>query len=295
MDTHLLRTFVRVVRTQSFSAAAADLGYTQSAVSQQIAALEGDLGTSLLRRRPVVPTEAGRRLLEHAEPLLLRLDAARADVLRAARPPHRPAVLATTPLALTPRLAGLLDGVGSINTADRDGVVAEVATGRADLGLVDGPAAPSDPLDLPDVGPLTTVRLAEEDLVVALPAGHPLAGRTGLRLDDLADALWLDATGVAALAHLRAVARIDGLRPGVAYHGGDVHTLMTLAAAGLGLTLLPASIRPAAGLATVPLTRPRLVHRIELVHAHLPPGTARDLAACLTRQATAGGRPVPRR
>ncbi len=58
-----------------------ELGYTQSAVSQHIAALEQDLGAPLLTRRPVAPTAAGERLLEHAGPLLLRLDAARADVL----------------------------------------------------------------------------------------------------------------------------------------------------------------------------------------------------------------------
>ncbi|NUS03412.1 MAG: LysR family transcriptional regulator, partial [Nonomuraea sp.] len=82
MDPNLLRTFVTVARHGSFSAAATELGYTQSAISQQIAALEADLGLPLLSRRPVEPTAAGLRLLEHAGPLLLRLRAARADVLR---------------------------------------------------------------------------------------------------------------------------------------------------------------------------------------------------------------------
>ena len=69
-----------VADCRSFSAAARRLGYTQSAVSQHIAALEGDLGTTLLHRRPVAPTEAGERLLEHAAPILLRAEAARVDV-----------------------------------------------------------------------------------------------------------------------------------------------------------------------------------------------------------------------
>lgn len=89
MDPHLLRTYVTVARLASFSEAARELGYTQSAVSQHIAALEQDLGAPLLTRRPVLPTTAGERLLEHAGPLLLRLDAARADVVRiAAAPSH---------------------------------------------------------------------------------------------------------------------------------------------------------------------------------------------------------------
>src|SRR5579862_7077199 len=77
VDPQLLRTFVTVARLASFSAAAKELGYTQAAISQQIAALETDLKARLLTRRPVTPTEPGTRLLEHAEPILLRLDAAR--------------------------------------------------------------------------------------------------------------------------------------------------------------------------------------------------------------------------
>ena len=60
MEAQLLRTFVAVARLGSFSAAAAELGYTQAAVSQQIAALENDLKTRLLTRRPVDPDRGGR-------------------------------------------------------------------------------------------------------------------------------------------------------------------------------------------------------------------------------------------
>jgi molybdenum-dependent DNA-binding transcriptional regulator ModE len=98
VEAQLLRTFVTVARLGSFSAAAAELGYTQAAISQQIAALEGDLKVRLLTRRPVTPTEAGTRLLEHAEPILLRLDAARADVTRMTRPPSAALAVGMTPL-----------------------------------------------------------------------------------------------------------------------------------------------------------------------------------------------------
>src|ERR1700733_967599 len=107
VEVQLLRTFVAVARLGSFSAAATELGYTQAAISQQIAALESDLKVALLNRRPVTPTEAGARLLEHAEPILLRLDAARADVTRMTLPPAATLVVGATPLAGGSRLLPL--------------------------------------------------------------------------------------------------------------------------------------------------------------------------------------------
>lgn len=280
MDPHLLRTFVAVTRHGSFSAAAEELGYTQSAVSQQIAALESDLGVPLLHRRPVSPTHAGERLLEHARPLLLRLDAARADVIRAAAPIREPIRLAATSLALTPAVAALL-GEARVATADSDGVTRLVATGEADLGLVDGIAAPSDPLHLPDVAPLTTVRVTEDDLAVVVPDSHPLAGRRGLDLGDLVDARWIDAPSVTALDRLRVIARTDGFRLGSTYTGGDVRSLLILVAAGHGLALLPHGVVVFPGVTGVPLSAPRLIHRVELVHGALPDGAARRFADAL--------------
>jgi DNA-binding transcriptional LysR family regulator len=309
MDPHLLRTFMTVVDEGSFSAAADRLGYTQPAVSQQIAALEADLGTPLLLRRPVRPTRAGERLLEHAGPLLLRLRAARADVARVSAEAGAVTV-AASPLAITARTAAALAGMAVLRTVDRATAVTQVASGEADLALVDGPAAPTDPLALPDVGPLTAVGVGEEDLVVVLPEGHPLARRTGLRLDELADALWIDAPGVLPLDRLRSAARIDGLRTAIVYEGHDVATLAYLALAGHGLALLPVSAtrrialpltgtqngplavpqnEPQDGVSTgqqngpltVPLIWPRIVHRTELLHATLPKGPAQRIAEAL--------------
>ncbi|MEV0617463.1 LysR family transcriptional regulator [Nonomuraea sp. NPDC050404] len=293
MDPHLLTTFVTVARHGSFSAAAAELGYTQSAISQQIAALESDLGLPLLRRRPVEPTPAGRRLLEHAGPLLLRLRAARADVLRAAAPARHLLRLAATPLALSAEVAGRLARARAaeprlevrLRTCRPGQAAALVAEGHADLGLTDGIVAPSDPLRLPpDTGPMTATGVAEQDLVVALPADHPLTGRTGVRLADLVDARWLD-TPLCPLARLRDLAG-EGFPAGLAYDGDDVHTVLNLVAAGHGLIVLPArALTPPVmpiSVVPVPVTAPRLVHRVELLHATLPPGPAADVAAALT-------------
>ncbi|WP_340375107.1 LysR family transcriptional regulator [Streptomyces sp. SS7] len=292
MDPHLLRTYVTVARLASFSEAARELGYTQSAVSQHIAALEQDLGAALLTRRPVTPTAAGERLLEHAGPLLLRLEAARADVVRIAAAPAHGLTLATSPTALVPAALAALPAAGvTLRVLARDEVPAAVAAGTADLGLVDGLAAPSDPLRLPDVAPLTTYGVAEEPVCVLLPTAHPLARRTGLRLGDLADARWLDAPDTALpLSHLRAAHGGRGFRAALRYDGTDVRLLTALAAAGHGLALLPRSAATAVpGAVAVPLTEPRVVHRTELVHSGTPSGAA----LALTEALSARKAPVP--
>lgn len=309
-----------VAECGSFSAAAERLGYTQSAVSQHISALENDLGTPLLRRRPVVPTPSGERLLEHAAPILLRLDAARADVRRAVTTPPTTLTLATTPLAAgaggaaaagprgeddaptgAPPPTGAIappppGGVSvalrqvrrvhpgtevTLTVCGRDEVVEGVAAGAFAVGLVDGVAAPSDPLRLSDTVHLRTTAVAHDDLIVALPNDHPLAGRRGLSLHDLADARWIDAPDIAApLSVLRRATGSDGFRPAFVYAGTDLHTLLTLIADGHGLAVLP---RSANAPHSVPLTTPRLVHRTELLHGHLSEPAAAALTAALSK------------
>jgi DNA-binding transcriptional LysR family regulator len=279
MEVQLLRTFVAVARLGSFSAAASELGYTQAAVSQQIAALENDLKTRLLSRRPVEPTDAGTRLLEHAEPILLRLDAARADVTRmGSTPPNAALLVGVTPLAgATPALATALATLRAamprltvtVQTATRGQLATGVAKGEVDLALTDGLTAPGDPL--PEQAPVTAVGLSETKVAVILPPGHPLATRSTLRLSDLADARWIEADNLAPpLAEIRRHAVVEGFRPALRYPGQDVLTLLNLAAAGHGLILLPETVLHAAGITAVRVTQPRVSHRVELLHAPLP-------------------------
>ena len=261
MDPRFLRTFVTVARLGSFSRAAAELGYTQSAVSQHIAILESDLGTALLSRRPVAPTRAGERLLEHAEPILLRLDAARADVARVVGGPRRPLRIGATPLA-TGFATARVDAsrADTVRVAGRVAVARAVATGELDEGFVDGVAAVNDPLRLPEVG-LLVAEVWEEPLAVAVAADHPLLGRV-VALEDLVDARWIDAPLVCApLDELAAIARADGFRAALRYDGADVAGLLSLVAAGHGLALLPRRV-VGDGLA---VESPTLVHRTELV------------------------------
>src|SRR3954469_18268241 len=207
MDPRFLRTFVTVARLGSFSGAARELGYTQSAVSQHIGVLETDLDAVLLSRRPVEATEAGARLLEHAEPILLRLDAARADVAKGAGGPPRSLRIGTTPPACGHAASLVAPALTvTVRVADRVTIAREVATGGLDVGFVDGVAAINDPLRLPELG-LTVAEAWEEELAVAVPADHPLAAARAVRLEDLVDARWIDAPVVCApLAELAAIA-----------------------------------------------------------------------------------------
>jgi DNA-binding transcriptional LysR family regulator len=290
VEVQLLRTFVAVARLGSFSAAAVELGYTQAAISQQIAALENDLKVALLNRRPVAPTEAGARLLEHAEALLLRLDAARADVTRMTQAPAATLVVGATPLAagspgLALALAGLRRRRPRLDVAVEVGpgrhVLTAVARGEFDVGLTDGLTAPGDPL--PEFSSLAAVRISQVRVLVALPTGHPLAGRAGLRLSDLADARWIEAPDATwPLAEIRRLAGVEGFRPAFRYDGSDATSLIQLAAAGHGLILLPETALLPAGITAVRLASPRVVHRVELVHGSLREGSpAAEVAALL--------------
>ena len=286
----MLRTFVAVARLGSFSGAAVELGYTQAAISQQIAALESDLKVPLLNRRPVSPTEAGGRLLEHAEALLLRLDAARADVTRMTQPPAAALVVGATPLAAgSPGLALALSALRrrrprldvTVQVGPHKHVLTAVARGEFDVGLADGLTAPGDPLS--EFAPLTAVGISQAGVAVVLPCDHPLAGRAGLRLSDLADARWIEAPDVTSpLQEIRRLAGVEGFRPAFRYEGSDVTSLIRLAAAGHGLTVLPDTALPTTEIASVRVASPRVVHRVELVHGTLREGSpAAELEALL--------------
>ncbi|KAF0650429.1 MULTISPECIES: LysR family transcriptional regulator [Streptomyces] len=288
MDAHLLRTFVTVTRLASFPAAARELGCSRDTVARHVATLERHLGLPLLTRRPVVPTVAGARLLEHAVPLLLRLDAAGAELARLAAAPDGELAVAAAPLAVGARLLAALPAATArvtLSVRPRDEIPAAVASGAAALGLVDGVtrAGDQDPLPPPGTETLTALRVAEAPLAVHLPATHPLAHRAGLRLGELTGARWVDAPAAGLpLDHLRAAHGTYGFRPALRYDGTDLRTLTALAAAGQGLALLPATVPAAPAATAVPLVEPRLTHRVVLLHPGEPSAPAADLTARLT-------------
>jgi DNA-binding transcriptional LysR family regulator len=169
----------------------------------------------------------------------------------------------------------------TVRVRPREHVLTAVARGECDVGLADGLTAWGDPL--PEFSSLTAVGISQAGVAIVLPCDHPLAGRAGLRLSDLADARWIEAPDVTSpLAEIRRLAGVEGFRAAFRYDGSDATSLIQLAAAGHGLTLLPETALPPAGITAVRVASPRVVHRVELVHGTLREGSpAAELAALL--------------
>lgn len=287
-----LRAFLAVIRTGSFTAAAAELGYTQSAVSQQVGALEAELGRPLLHRRPVHPTEAGAHLAEHASRILLRLDVARSEIEQL---DHDDLYLRVTATPLAARgLGAALRAVRAghrslqitVRTGGVDEAIGDLAAGRSEVAVIDGIVSPESPLALGDAGLLRAVPLTESPLAVILPRDHPLATRASLDLASVLDAPWIDAPQLLTVADpVRDRRRVPAA---LRYDGRDLRTLLELVGAGHGSVVLPAWVapgpapRPATGdVVAVPLGRPALVHRVEVLRLRTAAQLARSLVDSL--------------
>ncbi|MFJ7159549.1 LysR family transcriptional regulator [Streptomyces sp. NPDC101118] len=280
-DPHsLYEVFLRVAREGSFTAAARALGYTQSAVSRQIQALEDEWGTALFDRLPrgVRLTEAGRVLLPHAQGMHDRLRAARAE-LDAVRSLGggmlRLGAFAAADVTLVPRaMAEFRERHPEVAVVHTEGPtarhVALLEAGELDLAVVSTPAG--HPLPGPELQPLL-----DEPMYVALPRGHRLAGRRSLRLAELAGEEWIEGD-VRPERTLMFPALRAGFEPRVAFRVNDWTAKQGFVAAGLGITVLPALAAGAvrADVALVRVSPRDLPHRE--VYAATPRGLTRSPA-----------------
>jgi DNA-binding transcriptional LysR family regulator len=284
VDLRSLRTFAAVVEHGSFTGAAAALGYTQSAVSQQIGGLEASLGVRLFSRRPFGLTPAAVRLAEHAGNILLRVDVATSELAAVDRPATL-TVAATPFAAATDEVARLLAagtrGYGAsaavlTTVDDADEAAAQVARQQCSLAVVDGIVGPRDPLALADPGLLTALVVRVAPLAVAVPVDHPFAGRPGLEWQAVADARWIDAPHLLPRPGPGAAALRDRQLARTRYDGREPSALGALVAAGHGLALVPAWWRPSVTtVRVVPLADPPWTHRIEalVLRPHAPTWT----------------------
>ncbi|MGW4041668.1 LysR family transcriptional regulator [Streptomyces sp. NPDC004721] len=238
------RTFVTVCRLGSLSAAADELGYTQSAVSRQIAGLERELGVPLVERhaRGVRPTPVGEVFRRHAAAALTEADRAVRAVrdLRDGAPARPLAVGATPSLAagiVPAAIRRLLDTDGSVRWSLSPGLSLElydrVVSGDLDVAVVTDapPGLPNDPR-------LERRFLGTDEMVVVLPVDHPLAGGAPVRIQALAEQTWAeDNEGSAAL--LRQHAARAGVTARIDLAAADLPGKLALVATGHAIALIP--------------------------------------------------------
>jgi DNA-binding transcriptional LysR family regulator len=244
MQVQLLEVFHEVARHHSITGAAQALGYTQSAVSRQIAALEAQTGTQLFDRLPrgVTLTEEGRCLLPHAEAVLDRLATARRDLdalrglgsgrLRVGAFPT--AVAALVPRALAAFRAAHPGVTLSLVEGRTPALLERLLAGDADIVVVSAPAHRSL-----DVTRVDLRHLLDEHLLVAVSRSHRLASRRTVRLSELADDSFVTGSVTDENTLLRASLPPE-FQPRVDIVAAEWTGKLGCVAAGLGVALVPA-------------------------------------------------------
>jgi molybdate transport repressor ModE-like protein len=246
LDVRRMRVLREVARRGSFSAAAESLAYTQSAVSQQIAALEREAGTRLVERnaRGVRLTDAGRALVEHTDVILARLADAEAELeaiaglrggrLRLAAFPSAGATIMPEAIA---RFRARHPAVElTLEPADPEPALVGLRAGDADLVLdITGSFRP------PRDDGIERVHLLDDPMYVAVPQGHPLAHKRNLKLEELADESWiLGTTGSCPDASIFLHScQLAGFEPDVTFNSDDYFAIQGFVAAGVGASFIP--------------------------------------------------------
>ena len=249
------RLLAAIVEHGTLSAAARALGYSQPAVTQQIQVLERHLRTPVLVRSGggVRLSEAGQVLVRHGAEVLALVARARAEVeavadLRAGR--VRLACFPSGAAMVLPRALGAVGrrhpGLSfSLTETEPVGAYDLLRRGEVDVAVVYHYRSREDGAS-PDLRPdETAATLLEEAVHVALPAGHPAAQQPAVDLADLRADRWI-AGCPQCRGHLVAACGAVGYEPDIAFETDDYAALQALAAAGLGVALLPELMHAAA-------------------------------------------------
>jgi DNA-binding transcriptional LysR family regulator len=245
LDVRKLAALREIAAHGSFSAAARRLNYSQSAISQQVAQLEREVGTLLIERqgRSIRLTPAGQALADRAGPILRDLREAEAE-LEAITGLRRgtlrltafaSAAATVVPPAVARFRAGHPSVAVAMTIADSGAALSQVANGEADIAIINK----SDTFAADRAVAISG--LLEDPMRVALPLGHRLAERRSLRLADLSAEPWVLATGssCADWEVFATACRRAGFEPRIAFRHDDYLALQGLVAAGLGVALLP--------------------------------------------------------
>lgn len=245
IDLGRLRALHAVASYRTVLAASDALHCTPSAVSQQLAKLERETGTTLVEKdgRRLRLTEAGRVLAAHAERVLATVDEAEAALAA-----HRDTVIgrltvAAFPTACRALLPGTLQRLEAEHPQLATGLVEAnphtgldmLHRGHVDLAVVDD--WPEAALHYPPGIARTTLGLDVADLLV--PKDHPLTGTT--KLAGLKGERWIS-TNAGDICHEWLIRVLPGVQPD--FHVGEFETQLTLIAAGLGVAMIPRLARP---------------------------------------------------
>ena len=247
-----LRVFRAVAEQGTFTAAATSLGYTQSAVSRQIAAIERVAGAELMERRRdgVRLTAAGRIVMRRATIVLDEIDATarelsglpeQAGTVRLGWFPSAGAVLLPTALAVLRRTDPGLEVVSREGTTPA--LVRALRAGSLDLALL-ASVPPFRPPDA-DSPPLAVQTVTERALCLAVPAAHPLARGDFVDVADLRGQRWIASSSSGEDRLMGVWPGLDE-RPEIAHTARDWLAKLHLVAAGCGFTTVPAVLAPAA-------------------------------------------------
>ncbi len=253
LDSRRIRVLCEVARCGSFSAAADALGYTQPAVSRQIATLEAEVGTILVRRQPqgAVLTEAGRLLADRGETILARLQdvetelqalrGLQAGTLKLAT--FASAAASVVPLAVARFRDRHPDVELVVSLLDPGDSVPRLRAGEYDLALSHDPRREPEPeAAAPEsLRGVDVVSLFADPMYIALPVGHRLADVAELTMSDFATEPWMLATGRTcpdSRLFLRAC-HDAGFEPRVAFQNDDYSAILGFVAAGVGVSMIP--------------------------------------------------------
>jgi DNA-binding transcriptional LysR family regulator len=276
MDARRLLTFRAVARRRSFSQAARDLSLTQPSVSQQVAALERELGVRLLDRRPggLRLTHAGAVLLEHADAIAERLELARSQLAELAGAERSTLAIGAFPTALATLVPAAVARLGDARVIVEEGA-AQALEERVRSGALHVAVSFQDAArQRREPQGLERRDLVRETFLVALPPGHPLTGRRAVPLAELAGESWTapSADGIVVRA-----CRDAGFEPRLVSITRDQLAIRALVARGLAVTLVPSLLANAFG--DLELRPPAGGSPERDVYALLPPGGRHPLAA----------------
>ncbi|MGD9482014.1 LysR substrate-binding domain-containing protein [Streptomyces sp. TRM70308] len=301
MQLQQLRYFAAVAETRHFTRAAQREHVAQPSLSQQIRALERELGTELFHRARghIGLTDAGEALLPLARRILADADTARREVQEVARLRRGRVRLGAPPSLCTSVVPDVLrlfhDRYPGVELAVHEGgsrdLVGVLAAGELDLALVITP--------LPGQAPaLATTELLHEELVVVSAPGEPAPADGALRVADLRETpLVMFRHGYDLRELTLAACRAAGFEPRFSVEGGEMDAVLGFVRAGLGLAVVPRMVADRSGLRTTPLAPPGLRRTVCVAHRAdvSPPRAARELARVLTEQLRAAPGPPDER